>query len=68
MEVNSYVQSIKSFREWSVGRNVPDEYQIVINADKRLKGKQATSYDESSASEVPAIVSGTEEGAVLKGY
>jgi len=47
-----------------VGDNAPEEYRMVIHADRRPSSEHARRYNGPSASEVAALIPGSEDGEV----
>ena len=65
-DVNPYVHTFRSLREWATGDQTPEQYRMVIHADRRPSEAHRGRYNGPSTSEVAAIIPGSEDGQIGK--
>lgn len=57
-----------TLRDWAFAENRPDDYTMVIHAEKRPAAEHVRRYNGPTASEVAAIIPGPENGEVAGRY
>ena len=63
LQNNTYAQTFHSLQEWA-RRDRPNDYRMIIHADKRPLAEHARRYNNPQTSEVAAIIPGAECGEV----